>query len=151
MFGSDCMLEFAGMEWSCLCPMSRRHRNETMHLYGMNDMSVVRPSLLRMAGAVFLYPPFIVQVRRSTHASFHSKAARPSLLIGSSQDELSCMLAEQHILSAAFLLQDLSCSNGNLVLFVYRCVLFRCSSLTVTTHSPYCSCQLHTCCKHEVP
>ncbi|DBA67666.1 TPA: hypothetical protein ACH3X2_001259 [Trebouxia sp. C0005] len=50
-----------GMEWSCLCPMSRRHRNETMHLYGMNDMSVVRPSLLRMAGAVFLYPPFIVQ------------------------------------------------------------------------------------------
>ncbi len=34
-----------------------------MCLYGMNDMSVVRPSMLQLAGAVLAYPPFIVQVR----------------------------------------------------------------------------------------
>jgi len=34
-----------------------------MSLYGLNDMSVVRPSMLRLAGAVLAYPPFIVQVR----------------------------------------------------------------------------------------
>ncbi len=63
MFGSDCMHDLAGAEWSSLCPMSRRHRNETIRLYGLNDMSVVRPSMLRLAGAVLAYPPFIVQVR----------------------------------------------------------------------------------------
>ncbi|KAL0024457.1 hypothetical protein WJX77_006172 [Trebouxia sp. C0004] len=50
-----------GAEWSRLCPMSSRHRHETMCLYGMNDMSVMRPSMLRLAGAVLAYPPFIVQ------------------------------------------------------------------------------------------
>ena len=63
MFVSDCMHDLAGAEWSSLCPMSRRHRNETMRLYGLNDMSVVRPSMLRLASAVLAYPPFIVQVR----------------------------------------------------------------------------------------
>ncbi len=63
MFGSECMHDLAGAEWSCLCPVSRRHRIETMRLYGSNDMSVVRPSMLRLAGAVLAYPPFIVQVR----------------------------------------------------------------------------------------
>ena len=105
--GTNCMHDLVGAEWSCLCPMSIRHRQETMRLYGTNDMSAVRPSILRLAGAILAYPPFIVQA--TTHTSFHSKAACPSLLISSWQDVLSCRLAERCILSAAFLLQDLSC------------------------------------------
>ncbi len=58
----------AGADWNILNPPSAWQRKDVQLLYGGNDMSTGRPSFLRMAGGILVYPPFIVQVCSSSAA-----------------------------------------------------------------------------------
>ena len=70
----------AGAEWTIFNPPFNWQRRDVQLLYGSNDMSVGRPSFLRMAGEVLIFPPFLVQVCLLLHVKLlDCKQHMPSL------------------------------------------------------------------------
>ena len=52
----------AGADWSIFNPPASWLRREVAQLYGNNDMQTGRPIFLKMAGALLIYPLYVVQV-----------------------------------------------------------------------------------------